>query len=164
MAAKEVTLTGGDKLAKHLAETMRKLGIAGHVRVGFLENATYPGSSKNQAGKLVKHVSGLKVAQVAFWNEYGTTKAPPRPFFRNMIAKESPKWGDQIGKILKATGGDSKKALALMGENIKGQLVKSIVDFTSPPLAAYTIEKKGFDKPLIDTGVMQRAVDYEVGK
>jgi len=53
-------------------------------------------------------------------------------------------------------------ALARMGEGIAGQLRESIQSTNSPPLAESTIEAKGFEKPLIDTGHMWNSVAYEV--
>lgn len=145
----------------------------GFVSVGFLANATYPG--------------GLQVATVAFWNEFGTKGhatgaaphpesvtegerrepqlsggSPPRPFFRRMIAKDSPAWGGELGKAMISVKGDGSKALALMGEEIKGELQQSINDLMTPALAPSTIRRKGFAKPLIDTGDMLRSVDYRV--
>jgi hypothetical protein len=155
-----------------LKEIARKIGN-GSVSVGFLAGATYP--------------DGTPVASVAFWNEFGhkgrklgpdpsaeaiaegerreperAGGAPPRPFFRSMISKESPEWGDHLGQALIVNKSDGTKALALMGEEIKGELVQSINDFTTPPLAASTIRRKGFAKPLIDTGDMLRSVDFRV--
>jgi hypothetical protein len=49
-----------------------------------------------------------------------------------------------------------------VGEGIKGQLQQAIVDFAGAPLAPATVAAKGFDKQLIDSGVMQHSVDYEV--
>lgn len=159
-----VGIKGGQKLDAALTRILQKLGAdKGVVSVGFLENAKYSGQIiNNKAGKPVKRQAGLSIAQAAFWNEFGTKRAPPRPFFRGMIADKSPAWGGQMAKILKATQYDKKRTLGLMGELIQGQLRKSIQDFTSPPLAAYTIEQKGFDKPLIDTQGMQDNVDYKV--
>jgi hypothetical protein len=57
------SLTGGDKLEAKLREIADKAGKANTVRVGFLENATYP--------------NGLHVAQVAATNEYGGTITVP---------------------------------------------------------------------------------------
>lgn len=155
MADYALSITGGDRLRRKLEQLAGKLGRGGLVNVGFLESASYPVNAENGAG-------GLSVAQVAYWNEFGTTRAPPRPFFRRMIAADSPEWGSTLGKAAKASGFDSKRTLELMGASIQGQLVKSIVDFTTPALSPKTIRRKGFDKPLIDTGVMQRAVDFEV--
>lgn len=54
---------GGEKLEEKLREIAEKAGRANTVRVGFLENATYP--------------NGLHVAQVAATNEYGGTITIP---------------------------------------------------------------------------------------
>ncbi len=145
------TITGGEKLMAELARINGNLANAGdapHVRVGFLEGATYP--------------DGTSVASVAAWNEFGTSKAPPRPFFRRMIKTNAKGWPDAIASVFKSTGFNAAVTLAKMGELIKGQLQQSIVDLVDPVLAASTIRRKGFSKPLIDTGVMLRSVDYEV--
>ncbi len=137
----------GDKLAAHLKGLAAKM--SGSVEVGFLEGATYP--------------DGTSVAAVASANEYGAS-GPPRPFFRTMIAQESPSWPGKMAAAYKATGGDGDKTLALMGEDIQGALIQSINDFSSPPLAPSTIKRKGFDKPLIDTGHMVNSTGYRVIK
>lgn len=128
----------GDGLAAALKGISAKMSSS--VEVGFLEGATYP--------------DGTPVASVAFWNEYGNGSAPPRPFFRTMIEKEKESWPGKLAAAYKATGGDGDKALALVGEDIDGALKQSINDFSSPALAQSTIDRKGFDKPLIDTGHM----------
>lgn len=136
-----------DNVERHLKVLAAKM--SGSVDIGFLEDATYP--------------DGTPVAAVAFWNEFGNGSAPPRPFFRGMIAAESPGWGDKLAAAVKATG-DGEKALALMGEDIQGALIQSINDFTTPPLAQSTIDRKGFDKPLIDTSHMVQSTGYRVFK
>ena len=143
------TLQGSDAVMKALEEIARKMG-GGEVSVGFMEGATYP--------------EGTPVAAVAFWNEYGVPShnQPPRPFFRQMIAKESPTWPGKMAKLAKATDYDGDRVLALMGEDIKGALQKSINDLQDPPLAPSTVEAKGFGKPLIDTSHMLNSVSYEV--
>lgn len=144
-------LSGGDALMKKLEEIAARMG-GGAVSVGFLEGATYP--------------DGTPVAAVAFWNEFGKVArgitTPPRPFFRNMIAKESPTWPLKMAKLAKATDYDGDKVLGIMGKDIKGALQQSINDFTSPGLAQSTIDRKGFSKPLIDTEHMLNSVGYEV--
>jgi hypothetical protein len=148
-------LQGADGVTKALEEIARKMG-GGEVSVGFMEGATYP--------------DGTPVAAVAFWNEFGRTVASregnyfqiPRPFFRRMIAAESPTWAPKMGKLAKAMDYDGAKVLALMGEDIKGALQQSINDFQSPPLAPRTIAAKGFAKPLIDTSHMLNSIAIEV--
>jgi hypothetical protein len=147
-----VELSVSDNVVRKLKEIAAKMG--GSLEVGFLEGATYP--------------DGTPVAAVAFWNEFGNGSAPPRPFFRTMIAKESPSWP---AKIMALAGShdtminyDGAKILALMGEDIDGALKQSINDLTSPPLAESTIKRKGFSKPLIDTSHMINSTSYRVIK
>lgn len=119
-------LTGSDGVMKALEEIARKMG-GGEVAVGFMEGATYP--------------NGTPVAAVAFWNEYGHAgpfPAPPRPFFRNMIAKESPTWPKKMAAAAKATNYDGPKVLKLMGEDIKGALQQSITETNAPALSETT--------------------------
>lgn len=132
---------------KYKLETIAEK-MAGSVRVGFMEGATYP--------------DGTPVAAVAYWNEYGGPERPPRPFFRKMIATESPTWADKMAALAKSKKYDGPAVLAMMGEDIKGALQQSINDFTDPPLAKSTVDAKGFAKPLIDTGHMLNSVAYEV--
>jgi hypothetical protein len=137
-----------DRVTRRLHEIAS--GISGTVEVGFLEDATYP--------------DGTPVASVAFWNEFGNGSAPPRPFFRTMVAKESPTWGGKVAALAKSTDNNGPKILALIGEDVQGALIQSINDLTTPPLAASTIKRKGFSKPLIDTSHMVNSTGYRVIK
>lgn len=126
------TLTGGAKLQAKLKELADKIG-SNSVSVGFLEDATYP--------------DGTNVAQVAFWLNYGTKTAPPRPFFTNMIRDKSEGWGNTLAKLCKAEDFDVHKVMGLMGEGIKGQLQQAIIDLDAPPLSKVTLMLR---KMLID--------------
>jgi hypothetical protein len=87
---------------------------------------------------------------------------PARPFFRNMIAEQSPKWGKMAGAMLRSNGGDVDATLDLLGQEIQGRLKESINTLMTPPLAASTIARKGHSKPLIDTAVMLNSISFEV--
>lgn len=143
--------SGGEKLEARLKELAAKVTNASDLHVGFLEGATYPDG-------------GLNVPTVAIINEFGAPSRgqPPRPFFRTMIAKESKHWGDDVGQLLLMHDYNAETALNLLGEDIKGALKQSINDLTSPPLAPSTVERKGFEKPLIDTAHMINSIDCEV--
>ena len=146
------TIRGGDRLERALMEISRQLGSGGVVAVGFLENAKYP--------------DGTPVAAVAAWNNFGTPNArypiPPRPFFSNMVANKSPEWPTGIATQLLATNYNIRQTLMLTGAAIQGQLKDSIIQTNSPKLSPYTIARKGFDKPLIETSHMINSVDFEV--
>ena len=55
-----------------------------------------------------------------------------------------------------------RQTLALMGEGIKGQIAESIQNLHEPANAPATVRKKGFDKPLIDTGTLWRSIGSEI--
>ena len=144
------SFSGGAALDAKLAEIAERLGGGATLRVGFLEGATYP--------------DGTPVSLVAAADEFGdpAMNRPARPYFRRMIAAKSPEWGNDLSKVAMASGYDPKAFLPLMGEHIKAQLQQSIRELTDPPLAQSTIDRKGFDKPLIETSHMLNTVDYDV--
>lgn len=143
-----MNIKGGEKLTQILADMTAKLEGEKVLSVGFLEGATYP--------------DGTSVASVALWNEFGTVKSPPRPFFRTMISNESGSWPALLANAVKHANYDTDNALAIVGEKIKDDLRLSIVDWSEPANAPYTIAKKGFNKPLVDTGHMMNSIGYEV--
>ncbi|NWC11933.1 hypothetical protein HX776_24405 [Pseudomonas agarici] len=185
---------GGEALQKYLDNIAKNLTKGDALKVGFLENATYP--------------DGTPVAMVAAVNEFGGTieipertqdlhfkyndrtdeishrfarkdksnfvqtvtipahkiTVPPRPYFRNMITAKSPAWGSEMSRLMRANEYDAGVTLAQMGERIKGQLQQSIVDLKDPPNKASTLRQKAGSNPLVDTGHMLNSVDYEVGE
>lgn len=143
-------LKGGDKLDKYLAKVATRVKNAGALHVGFLEGSTYP--------------DGTSVPLVAAVQNFGSAAAgvPPRPFFSDMIRTKGDSWVPALGEVLKASDYDAQKALAMMGEGIKGQLQEAITTFSGTPLSPETIAHKGHDKQLVETGHMLNSVDYEV--
>jgi len=119
------------------------------VRVGVLENATYP--------------DGTPVAMVAFWNEYGTRTSPVRAFFRTTVSEQKKNWVLSVQNLMKMHN-DPKQVMGLIGVHMQEQIVQSINTWSDPPNSAYTIAKKGFDKPLVETGVLMRSIKSEVGE
>lgn len=145
------TIKGGDKLQAALAGIAKALGDGtASVNVGFLENAKYP--------------DGTSVALVAATQNFGSPKMgiPPRPFFSSMVKEKSPEWPDAIVKQLKKNKFDMKRTLTAVGMGIEGQLKQSIKDTNSPPLKPATIKRKGFAKPLVDSGHMLQSTGFEV--
>lgn len=117
----------------------------GLLRVGIINSATYP--------------DGKSVAQVAFDNEFGTKKIPPRPFMRSTIAEKKAEWIAMVAPLVQQVG--AEKAMLQLGEVIKGDIVFTILNLTNPPNAPSTIKKKGFDKPLVETAQLSRSLSYE---
>ena len=119
------------------------------VRVGVLENATYP--------------DGTPVAMVAFWNEYGTRTSPVRAFFRTTVSENKKNWVLSVQNLMKMHN-DPKRVMGLIGVHMQEQIVQSINTWSDPPNSAYTIAKKGFDKPLVETALLMRSIKSEVGE
>lgn len=130
-------------------EPKEVLNITGNhsLEVGFFANATYP--------------SGEYVAQVAYWQEYGTIRIPMRPFFRNAVEKNNKKWFDTLEALIRQNVNETQ-ALAKVGEVARGDIIKSITQFREPANKPSTIKAKGSSNPLIDTGLMRRSVTYRV--
>lgn len=180
MATKTVegNLQGGKALKKYLKRMLDELGNGAELKVGFFEDATYSGGKINFTKKRRAKMSPDSqqfadflqgkdkfdgpVAQVAFWNEFGTKTSPPRPFMRKTVAMKSPRWGNGLGKALRDNDYNSYDALHVLGEVIQGQIRQSIIDFRDPPNAALTVDIKGFNDPLVASGHMLRSVDFQI--
>ncbi len=132
------------RVLRSIAERVATKGV---LKVGFLRGADY--------------ATGLHVAQVAFWNEYGTSRAPARPFMRQTVSANSSAWGDHLGKFLKANDYRANHSLGLLGHEVKDDITESIQAWPADN-APLTVKKKGFNHGLIDTGTMMRSVDFEV--
>lgn len=142
-------MRGGGKFQKALADLADKVSANTVVRVGIVSaEAAYP--------------DGTKVAQVAAWHEFGTANIPPRPFFRNTIAGKKQEWRDNMKAILVAQDYDVHTTLEAVGMVARDDIMASIRQMSEPANAKSTVAKKGFNNPLIDTGVLLRSMDYQV--
>lgn len=103
-----------------------------------------------------------------FYHNFGIQKSnkpiviPARPFMRSTIDKNKKLWKDILINLLKTD--EPEKALDKLGSVMQGDIRETISNNDFTPNAPFTIMKKGRDQPLIDTGEMLRAVDYEVSK
>ena len=123
------------------------------VRVGY------------QHGKETHEESGADIADIAMWNEVGTSRSPARPFMRNSVDNNADKINAmckaQLNKI--ATGSSTAQdVLNALGVMQKGLIQSEIVNGTFVPNAPSTIKRKKSDKPLINTGRMRQSVSYVI--
>lgn len=144
------SVKGGNKLSAALQKIAGGVARGRVVQAGFFETETYP--------------DGTLVAMVAAIQDFGAPSRgiPPRPFFRNAVASNKDAWPDELARVLVAEDYDAERTLSHMGARIAGEIQESIEQTNSPPLAPATIARKGFDKPLIDTGRMIQSVTYKV--
>ena len=59
-------------------------------------------------------------------------------------------------------GIDPDAALDAMGIEMQGVIRQFLTDLTDPPNSPETIRRKKSSNPLIDTGQLRTAIDYEV--
>jgi hypothetical protein len=141
------TLKGGEGLKVALAQMV---GESGTLRAGLLEGATYP--------------DGTPVAAVAAFNEFGTLHTPARPFMRSTVQKDGKRWAKGFARLIKGQQFKYMKALNLLGEQVVGDIKVSVSTWSDPKNSPATEKAKGFNKPLVDTGHLQRSIAYEVTK
>lgn len=133
------------KMLKELAEM--------EVRVGF------------QHGEATE-ADGTDICDIAAWNELGTENIPSRPFLRMSVDENVDKINNflQSQKNALLSGKDAEQVLKEIGLFQKDLIQEKITEGTFVPNADMTVEKKGSDKPLIDTGRMRQSVNYVIKK
>lgn len=107
---------------------------------------------------------GTSVVDVAYWNEYGTSKMPSRPFIRQTFEV----YGNDIDQVSREyLGGimsgryDADGALMRLGKWYKGVMQEVLRDGSYTPNAASTLAQKNGSKPLVDTGQLLQSIRWE---
>ena len=157
MAGSDKITPAGEKLLKELKK-LKKLQVRVGVQGGKLHTKKFPDG---------KEKLGADLVDIAIWNELGTDKIPARPF---------------LGQTVDLHGGEIQQISAEMVQNIcKGQLdaqsafkkigvvtvgyvQDQITNGEFEPNAPMTVQRKGSDQPLIDTGQLRRGISYVICK
>lgn len=141
------------KMKKDLLKTNQM-----ELKVGYFEGSNYGPENDN-----------LPVAQVAQWNEEGSATNPTRPFIRVGFMGPIKKgaydsyFAESMQRI--AEGKSSfKQEYTKLGPILVADLKDVIAKWDTPPNSPKTIENKGFNNPLIDSGTMYESTSFEVGK
>ena len=131
------------------------------LRIGFFQEDTYGPENNN-----------LPVAAVAAWQDLGAPfngpqHIPPRPFMRiglrDILKSKSmtDKYKETFTRAL-ANKGSLKLSYSGIAKTVVPELKKVIDDWTTPPNAPSTIEQKGKNDPLVDTGKMRDSVKAKI--
>lgn len=148
MAGGARIISSGEGLAQALKRITKK-AKKGFVQAGVLKGATY--------------TDGSPVAPVASANEWGEGGNTPLAFMRTTVAENQAKWGKGFGVLMKDSGNDSEKSLALLGEQMKADIKRTLKRIgDAGGNSEETIARKGFDRPGVDTGTMEKAIEFEV--
>ena len=121
--------------------------------------------------KSAKYEDGTSLADVMTWNHYGTETIPPRPVLRiaaeNVMEREDIK--DALGVYLHnvlVNPSDAKQLEKEMLRKIGVQVIKEakrIIESGNElqENAPGTVRKKGFNKPLYETGLLLKNLGYD---
>lgn len=108
--------------------------------------------------------SQATVAEVAFWNEFGTITAPERSFIRSTVDENQKVLEAMTAKLLSdvlAGKLTTKMALDKIGFRIQELIKKKILELNDPKNAPSTIARKGFNNPLVDSRRLWRSIAFE---
>lgn len=128
------------------------------LSVGVFSEATREGSKTT-------------VAQYASYNEFGTTKIPPRPFLRPTLAERQEEWTEAVkgsaSASLKSGQFNNRSILELIGEGAVKDVKAKIMSNVPPPNAPATVARKkakGIEpiRTLYETGLMHASVEYKI--
>ena len=144
-----------EKIKKNLTDNSNL-----EVNVGVFEQSIYGPENDN-----------LPVAQVFQWVEEGVAAQaiPPRPALRVgfMLPIQRGLYDSYfIDSIQRIAEGKSTflKEYQKIGKMASADLKEVIEDWNSPPNAPLTVELKGFNNPLIETGKLHDSITYKVEK
>jgi len=121
-----------------------------------------------------RYEDGTPVAYVATIQEFGYIKGgiPPRSFMRSTAQVEKSNWATLFGKGVNAAVKGNETAFSVVekvGQQMKGDIQKTITEIKSPPLKESTVAAKrrkladsgttgALDKPLIETSLLLNSV------
>jgi len=134
-----------------------------HVLIGTKAGVTYPKEGDKPA---------VKLADVAFWNEFGTETSPPRPAMRvgveNAVKNSKPLIVNYLTNLIdpKLNKANLKQLeetfMTKMAMRCEREVKKIIRDGSTATNAPATVEHKGFNKPLVETELYLDNVVAEV--
>ena len=107
--------------------------------------------------------NGTSLVDVAFYNEYGTSRIPARPFVRIASEKNQQTWANEAERVVDKIVAGYDANFSILGNTMKENIQAVIGDKNLlVPNAPSTIRRKGHDKPLIDTGKLKASINFEV--
>jgi len=137
---------------------------------GLIENKVTVGIHQTQD----KRPRGKSNVYIGYINEFGLGNFPPRPFVRLYLYPEKTyrvmneyrnRYNEQIRQGLKTPIMSAKNVLKDVGEIAQKEMRDIILSNTMLiSNAPKTIELKGFDYPLVETGRLVNAIKYKVEK
>lgn len=109
---------------------------------------------------------GTSLADVAAYNEFGSSDTPARPFMKQSFENHETELKAACARVnqVLSRGGSVEDALKQLGVALKALVQEEIVEGNFAPNAPSTIQKKGSEQPLIDSSHMRQSVHYVIRK
>lgn len=142
-------------------------GFKGEVTTGIqAKEGKVPSNERREDGTVVDGWDdGPTVVEKAAANEFGTARAPERSFLRSTFDENRRKYAVALHKgLTKVIDGeeDFERVFLQLGEVVVGDVQEKITSLRDPPNADETIDFKGSDNPLIDSGQMRQSIRSKV--
>lgn len=151
------------RVDKNVWNNLRKellKGSSTELQVGIVNPVNYGSDNDN-----------LSVAQVWQWQEEGvpSQNIPTRPAIRVGFMTPIKKGlydSYFIESMQRIAQGKStfKQEYESLGRVAKSDLKEVVEKWDTPPNAPFTVDEKGFNNPLINTGLLYESIDYKVAK
>ena len=105
------------------------------------------------------------MVDIAIYNHFGTRHIPARPFMADCAEQNAAQISEAQRRVVYRVleGADVDAMLHQLGNWYRDVQRAHIRHGNWVPNAPATIRRKGSDRPLIDTGQLVNAVEYEVG-
>jgi hypothetical protein len=143
-------------------------GFVGYLRSsGAYKPKNKPDKKPNPTGDAKKASVGITIAQIASIHEFGSKDGtiPERSFMRSALADHSKEFKRLTKKVCDQVlmgRTDKKKGVGILCQKVVDWFAAKIDENVPPPNTQATIDRKGSDHTLIDTGQLKNSLDWEI--
>lgn len=147
-----------------LAAVAQRVAERGRVRVGLLaDKGQEPKTQRGPTGAIVP--TEMTLVDIAAIHEFGAPAAgiPKRSFLRDTVdggADEIRRTQSVVARQIVLGGLRVRTGLDRIGAKVSGMIQRRIARRIPPPNAEATVERKGSDVPLIDTGQLRSSITW----
>lgn len=110
-------------------------------------------------------VNGKTLAQIGAINHFGAENIPARPFLD--VALEDKRVKKRLNRAFRQgfrKDNSVPAGLNALGQIAANEITQYILKLDAPPNAPKTIQRKGKDDPLVDTGRLARSITHKLNK
>jgi len=108
---------------------------------------------------------GGTLGSIAKKNEFGSGNIPERSFERSTFDAKNKVWFSKIRRHLNSSslrGAFDEEVVRMAGAVARDDIKHKIRRMKRPRNAQRTIQRKGFDNPLMETGKLYRSIKYKM--